>query len=125
VRERQDSSYRATTGETITALKAQYPEFVAHQKDVWSAINADQTLMQLAMNPDTASMAVRHAWQQVYLDKVLPAKQSQTEANVVASLQQRAVAATTNPATASSATPKSTLGDARAALEHAAAQLGA
>jgi hypothetical protein len=125
VSERALSSYKTTTGDAIAALKAQYPEFESHRADVSAVINADPTLLQLATNPETASMALKHAWQQVYLDKVLPAKQSQAEAQVVASLQQRAVAATTNPATATSATPKSTLGDARAALEHAAASLGA
>ena len=125
IRERNESSYKATTGDVINSLKAQYPEFDAHKADVSAAINADPMLMQLATNPETAKMALTHAWQQVYLSKVLPAKDSQKEAQVVASLQQRAVAGTTNPASATSATPKSTLGDARAALEYASTLHGA
>ena len=118
------SSYKEATGEAYAALKAQYPEFEAHKADVSAVIQADPKLMELALSRETAGLAMTHAWQQVYLTKVLPAKHSQTEAQVVASLQQRSVAATTNPATATSATPRSTLGDARAALEHATASLG-
>jgi hypothetical protein len=125
ISERQLSSYKMTTSDAINGLKAKYPEFDAHKSDVAAVIQADKMLTSLAANPETAALALTHAWQQVYLSKVLPAKQSQTEAQVVASLQQRAVAATTNPASATSATPKQTLGDARAALEHATAQLGA
>jgi len=118
------AAYTATTQPVIAALKETHPEFTAHMKDVWELINSDQQLTAMALNRETAPIAIKYAWSEVYRDEVLPLKQQQTEAKVLTDLQQRAVAATTNPATASTATPKPTLGNARAALEHAQSVLG-
>jgi hypothetical protein len=117
--ERAQLAYTTKTTSVIDALAKQYPEFTAHKADVWAVISADQRLTSLATNPETADFAIRYAWGEVHRDKVLPLQQQHAEAKVLTGLQQRAVAATTNPTAASATTPKPTLGNARAALEHA------
>lgn len=116
--QQRETQARAFTevGQVLGEFRAD-PEFKAHEHDVKAELAKDQRLGDLADRDP--KLALEIAFNRVYRAKVLPAKQQQTEAQVVANLQQRAVAATTNPAAASTATPKSTLGDARAALEHA------
>jgi hypothetical protein len=114
-----EANYTAATTKIVHALESAHPEFKAHRADVWGVINGDQQLTALALDPATAAIAIKYAWGEVYRDKVLPLQQQHAEAKVLTGLQQRAVAATTNPTAASAATPKPTLGNARAALEHA------
>jgi hypothetical protein len=122
------SAYTTTVASVIASMTAADPVFAEHKADVSKALTADPRLMTLALGDEQTkadpAMALEIAWNRVYRSKVLPATQKQSEAQVLTTLQQRAVAATTNPATATSATPRSTLGDARASLEHASAQLG-
>jgi hypothetical protein len=123
-----EAAYATTLSSVVASMTAADPVFAEHKADVSKALQEDARLMTLALGDDRTApdpaMALEIAWGRVYRTKVLPAKQSQAEAQVVASLQQRAVAGTTNPATATSATPTSMLGNARAALEHAYAVTG-
>jgi len=122
--EKATATYSATTNQIVTALQAADPKFKAHMPDVWRVIDADPMLTQLALSPKTAAIAIKYAWSEVRRDKVLPAEQQQTEAQVLTKLQQQAVAGAANPAAASASVPKQTIGDAYAALAHAAAVLG-
>jgi hypothetical protein len=83
--------------------------------------------LQTAATKTTPASALRELVYDTYAT-LLTAKQEAlsktSETTALAQAQTRAVAATTNPAAASPATPRSTLGDARAALEHAYAATG-
>jgi hypothetical protein len=120
------AGYTTAVSSVVASLKQADPDFneKVHGPQMWALINGDPQLQALALDPQTAGLALRHAWNEVYRSKVLPAKQQQSKAEVLTDIQQRAVQATINPATASTATPKTTLGDARAALEHAYAVTG-
>ena len=126
--EKATSAYTSTVASVIATMTAADPVFAEHKVAVSKALQADPRLMTLALGDDKTAadpaMALEIAWNRVYRSTVLPVTQKQSEAQVLATLQQRAVAGTMNPAAANSGTPKSTLGDARAALEYAAAQTG-
>lgn len=124
----EQAAYTSTVSSAIARMKAADPVFEQHTKDIAEAITADAKLSRLALgdkdtqpDPDTA---IEIAWGRVYRAKVLPQHKSQTEQQVLADLKQRAVAGTTNPATATVTTPANTIGNARAALEHANQALG-
>jgi hypothetical protein len=112
------AEFNVNSTKAIAKLASADPDFEKHKPDVGAVIQSDQQLMSLALNGHV-DLALEIAWNRVRNSKVLPLKQQQAQAQVLTDLQQRAVAATTNPATASTATPKPTLGNARAALEHA------
>jgi hypothetical protein len=122
-RERQDA-YNNTTASAVARLTASEPDFKEHKRDVWELINSDRVLSKMAIGdparpdiePDPAT-AIEIAWGRVYRTKVLPAKQKTSEADVVANLQQRAVAGTVNPSAATSSTPKKFTGFGEA-LQH-------
>jgi hypothetical protein len=121
--ERAQSAYTATTTQVIAALTEADPEFAAHKADVSAVLQADPTLLALAVGsrgqaPQPA-MALELAWNRVYRTQVLPQRTAQAEAGVIQKLQQRAVAGSLNPASATTADPAATLGDAYAALAHA------
>jgi hypothetical protein len=123
--ERAELAYKAVSNDALDAIKKAHPqEFEKHRADIAAVINSDPQLMELAGDPRTVTLAIRTAWNEVRLNKVLPAQQSQTEAKVLADLQRQAVAGTASPATASATTPVTTLGNAEASLALARAQLG-
>lgn len=104
-----------TVMQVMTEFKQAYPDFTdAHKSKVAAAINADPRLQ--ALVESDPSLALETAWHRVYRAEVLPSQQKQSEAAYVASLQQRAMQGTVNPSAAAPVTPKSTIGDARAAL---------
>jgi hypothetical protein len=125
------ASYTTTVSSVLAKMESADPVFKQHKPDVAAVIQGDPRLLRLALgDPDRGieadpETAIETAYARVYRSKVLPAEKQSSEAKVLTDLQQRAVAATTNPATASTATPKQTLGNARAALEHANSVLGA
>jgi hypothetical protein len=116
------ATYTNTVSSVVAKMKTADPDFEKHMPDVGAALKADERLMQMATTDPEFAMEI--AWNRVRNSKVLPAKQQQAEAQVLTNLQRQAVAATTNPATASATAPKQTLGDAHAALAHATATLG-
>lgn len=125
VKAHREATATATVASVLTDMRAD-ADFKAHEKDVLAEMQADPWLWELA-DTDPAR-ALKIAYGSVYRSKVVPAREaglkSKAETEAVAHLQQRAVAASTNPAAASTSTPKNTLGDARAALEYAYAQGG-
>ena len=119
-REKQAQAF--TEVGTVLAQYRADPVFKAHEADIKAVLAADPELAALAeRNP---KLALKYAFQEVRLTKVVPQQLKDSEGKTLANLQQRAVAATTNPASASSATPRTTLGDARAALEYASTMTG-
>jgi hypothetical protein len=122
------ATYNTTVAGVIAKMKAADPVFEKHTKDVAETLQKDARLLSMALGDDTRAAdpetALEIAWSRVYRGVVLPAQQSQTEAQVLANLQRQAVAATTSPATATATTPVTTIGNAEAALAHARAQLG-
>jgi hypothetical protein len=122
------ATFDTTVSGVLAKMKAADPEFEKYTPDVAKTLQSDPRLMALALGSDTqppdVETALELAWGRVHRSKVLPARESQTEATVLAKLQQQAVAGTVSPAAASASVPKSTLGDAQAALAHARAQLG-
>ncbi len=122
------SAYTSSVTQVLSELKAADPDFASHTKDVYQALEADPDLMRMALgDKDTKPnprLAIRYAWNEVRLSKIVPQQLKDSEGKTLANLQQRAVAANANPATASTSTPKTTMGDARAALEHAHALTG-
>ena len=71
---------------------------------------------------DQADVLIRAKYAELFKER-LAQLTKEGESSAVAKLQQRAVAGSPNPASASTATPPSTLGNARAALEAANAAL--
>ena len=122
------ATFNNSVSGVIAKMKGADPLFEKHTTDVAQTLQSDPRLMALALGSDTqppdVETALELAWGRVYRTKVLPAQQSQSEANVLAKLQQQAVAGTVSPAAASASVPKQTLGNAEAALAHARAQLG-
>ncbi len=120
-REQQAQAFSEVSG-VLTEFRAD-PDFKANEADIKAQLAKDPRLAALAdSDPKTA---LELAFARVRLTKLVPEQLKQSEGKTLAHLQQRAVAATQNPATASTTTPKQTLGNARAALEHASQQLGA
>lgn len=118
------SAYTQSVAGAVARMKAADPAFEKHTKDVLEQIQKDPRLSKLALDDGDPDTAIELAWARVYRDKVLPTEKKAAEQQVLANLQQRAVAGTTNPGTATTTTPPNTLGNARAALEHAHATLG-
>ena len=79
-------------------------EFMAHTGEIKTLIEQDQRLSALADRDPKAALEV--AWTRIYREKVLPAKLNGTEAEVLNKLQQKAQAGSVNPASPSTATPK-------------------
>jgi hypothetical protein len=77
-----------------------------------------------AMLEGKGNISFEAAYNRVLREVVIPSLQANAESNVVASLQQKAVASSRNPAAAASATPQNMVGDAVAALRYADQQLG-
>jgi hypothetical protein len=114
--QQRESQARAFT--EVGAILAQYrtdSDFVAHEKAVKAEIASDAGLAELANRDPDAALA--KAWQRVWRRDVQPAKQKTSEAEVLANLQQRAVASTVNPSAATSSTPKKFTGFGEA-LQH-------
>lgn len=104
-----------TVTQALTTFRSANPDVTdAHLADVREAIASDPRLLQVA-DTDPA-LALELGWSRVYRAKVQPDQQRQSEGQVLAHLQQRAVAATVNPAASATTTPPSTIGNARAAL---------
>lgn len=99
------------------------PDFVKHKPDVSAEIAKDARLQALADRDPEAALEI--AWGRVERAKVLPLRDQKTEEKVLANLQQRAVAGTTNPGAASTSAPPNMIGNARAALEYASSVVGA
>jgi hypothetical protein len=123
VKAHKSATAHATVASALAEMRAD-TDFKAHETDVLAELQADAWLWDLA-DKDPAR-ALKIAYGNVFRSKVVPAREaglkSKADTEAVAQLQQRAVAAATNPAAASTGTPKSTIGDARAALEYAYAQ---
>ena len=79
-------------------------EFMAHTGEIKALIEQDQRLSALADRDPKAALEV--AWTRIYREKVLPAKLNGTEAEVLNKLQQKAQSGSVNPASPSTATPK-------------------
>lgn len=122
------AAFNTSVAGVIAKMKAADPVFEKHTKDVWEALQSDGRLLTMALGDGTQApnpeFAMEIAWNRVRNTKVLPALQSQSEANVLAKLQQQAVAGTVSPSAAAATVPQDTLGNAEAALAHARAQLG-
>ena len=122
------ATFQSSVASVVAKMKAADPVFEKHTEDVAKTLQSDPRLLSMALGSDTQSpdpeMALELAWSRVYRTKVLPAKESQSEATVLAKLQRDAVNGTVNPGAASATVPQKTLGDAEASLAHARAQLG-
>lgn len=104
----------------LTEFRAD-PQFTAHESDIRQMLMDDSRLASLA--DSDPRMAVELAYGRVYREKIAPMQMAQTQQQVVNDLRQRAVASTANPSQPSSLTPARTIGDARAALATAFADL--
>jgi hypothetical protein len=115
------AGYQTNVGTVIARMEAADPIFKEHKKDIWTALEADPKLLKMALEADP-ELALETAWGRVYRSKVLPAQKRDSEAQVLANLQQRAVASTVNPQSPSTATPKAFgrggVDAFKAALEH-------
>jgi hypothetical protein len=105
MRENQ-AAYNTTVASVIAKMKAADPEFDAHKAAVGELIQSDPRLQKLALDDGDPETAIEIAWGRVYRSKVLPAKEQKSEEKVLTDLQRRAVAGTTNPAAASTSTPR-------------------
>ena len=118
--EQQVAAYSSSVASVIAEMKAADPAFAEHSKAVFDVIQRDPDLLRIAVGDGETranpKLAIRAAWGEVYRSTVVPSQQKTAEGTMLAHLQQRAVAGTLNPATAVPTTPKSTIGDARAAL---------
>lgn len=122
------ATFTTNVSSVLAKMKAADPAFETHQADVAKTLQSDPRLLAMALGSDTQApdveTALELAWGRVHRSKVVPARESQSEANVLAKLQQQAVAGTVSPAAASASVPQKTLGNAEAALAAARAQLG-
>lgn len=116
VQAHQIAHAQATVAQAL-AVRRQDPDFVAHEAEVKQALQADAALWALA-DRDPA-LALEIAYGRVFQTTIRPGLQAKAEAEALKTLQQRAVAGTTNPATPGAPAPASTLGNARAALRAA------
>lgn len=104
---------------SVTKPLEKLPYFEEFKPELGKALNA------LPATATDAEMqaAIYETYTRLHTAK-LDTLTKQGQANAMAQLQQRAVSGTGNSASATTATPPSTLGDARAALEAANRQLG-
>ena len=100
------AAYTTTTTSVIARMEAADPDFKTHKAKVGALISSDPRLSKIAIDDGDPETAIELAWARVYRSEVLPAKRQQSEAQVLTDLTKRAVAGTTNPAAATSATPK-------------------
>lgn len=111
--EREHARAYQTVSQTLNAFRND-PEFKANEAGVKTVLQNDPTLLDLAeSNP---KLALEVAWLRFRAETLEPQQRQSTEQRVLASLQQKAASSTVNPATAASTAPKSTIGNARAAL---------
>lgn len=112
----RETQARAFTevGQVLTEFRAD-PDFTANEADIKAEISKDPRLAALADRDPKAALEL--AFARVYRAKVLPAQRKTSEADVLANLQQRAVAGTVNPSAATSSTPKKFSGFGEA-LQH-------
>jgi len=118
----QESKAHADVASVLTELRGD-PDFKAHEADIKATLQHDAKLWALADRDPR--LALELAYARVYRTKVLPTRDEKTKADVLANLQQRAVAGTTNPGAATTSTPPNTLGNAREALRYAESVVGA
>ena len=98
----------------LTEFRAD-PAFSQHESAIKQMLASDQQLASLSeVDP---RMALELAYHRVWRTTIAPTQQRQAESTVLANLQRRAVAGTVNPSTAGTTMPRSSLGNARAALE--------
>lgn len=114
--ERANAKAHTEVGAVLTKMRAD-PDFKANEAEIRAIVFSDPKLEALADRDPEQALEIAYA--RVFKAKVLPQRIKDSEGKTLANLQQRAVAAVSNPATASSATPRNTLGNARAALEYA------
>jgi hypothetical protein len=111
IQQAQERQAWDTSRSQLEAMRAK-PHFKEHELAIKELMTANDTL------------SLTDAYTQILLEKVIPGLSATTESKVLADLQQKAVASTHNPASATTTTPRSVVGDARAALEQADALLG-
>lgn len=103
VRTHQVQQAYADVAAVIAEMKAADPAFDAHKADVGTVLRGDPQLWALAdTNP---KLAVETAWHRVWREKVLPKRDQESEAKVLANLQQKAAAGSVNPNAPATATP--------------------
>lgn len=112
-REQQAQAW-TEVGQILTQFRAD-PDFKAHEKEVKAELAQDPRLAALADRDP--QQALELAFNRVYRELIVPARAKASEGDTLANLQRKAVAGTTNPATATPTMPAKTLGNARAALE--------
>ena len=100
----------------LTEFRAD-PTFSQHESAIKNMLASDQRLA--ALSESDPRMALELAYNRVWRSTVEPTQQRQAESTVLENLQRRAVAGTVNPSTAGTTMPRSSLGNARAALEAA------
>jgi len=100
------AAYTNTVASVIARMKAADPVFEKHTKDIADLITSDARLSKLALQDGDPETAIEIAWGRVYRTKVLPTLHQSTEQQVLANLQQRAVAGSVNPNAPSVTTPQ-------------------
>lgn len=112
-REQQAQAWTEVS-QVLTHFRAD-PDFKAHEGQVKAELAKDQRLAALADRDPQQALEI--AYSRVYREVIAPAKAKASEGTVLANLQQKAVAGSTNPTAATPTVPAKTLGNARAALE--------
>lgn len=118
----QTAKAHADVASVLTEMRAD-ADFKAHEADIKATLKADAKLWALA--DSDPKLALELAWARVYRATVLPRRDESTKAAVLANLQQRAAAGTTNPGTATTSAPPNVIGNAREALRYAESVVGA
>jgi hypothetical protein len=111
LQEREQSAvYTNTLEGVIREMTAADPQFGAHKKDVHAAIVSNPKLLRIAIGDDRTdadpAFAVQMAWAEVHRTKVVPTLAHNSEAQTLATLQQRAVAGTVSATAPTASTPK-------------------
>lgn len=104
----RNAAYSTSVTQVLASMKKADPEFEKHMPAIAELIQGDPRLRKMAVEqeyPDPQT-AIELAWSRIYRERVLPERNKTAEASWLASQQTRAVASTTNPATATTATPK-------------------
>ena len=102
--------------QVLTGFRAD-PLFSQHEGAIKDMLGSDQRLA--VLSETDPQMAVEMAYNRVWRTTIAPTQQREAESTVLENLQRRAVAGTVNPSTAGTTMPRSSLGNARAALEAA------
>lgn len=103
----------------LTEFRAD-PGFAQHEHAIKAMLSSDHRLA--ALSESDPRMALEMAYNRVWRTTIAPTQQRQAESTVLENLQRRAVAGTVNPSSAGTTMPRSSLGNARAALEAAFAE---